>query len=101
MSKEIPNRDLLDFAVSVAWQAGKVTLEYFQTKLTTETKSDESPVTIADRRTEQTVRELIAAKFPDHNIVGEEYGEQKSDSQYPWIIRSNRRNTIIYSRRPV
>ena len=86
MSEEIPNRDLLDFAVSVAWQAGKVTLEYFHTKLTTETKSDESPVTIADRRTEQTIRELISAKFPDHSIVGEEYGEQPGDSQYRWII---------------
>src|SRR5882724_8237302 len=86
MSEEIPYRDLLDFAVSIAWQAGKVTLEYFHTKLTTETKADESPVTIADRQTEQTIRESIAAKFPDHSIVGEEYGEQAGDSQYRWII---------------
>jgi histidinol phosphatase-like enzyme (inositol monophosphatase family) len=86
MNQDIPYRDLLDFAVSVAWQAGKVTLEYFHTKLTTEIKPDESPVTIADRRTEQTIRELIATKFPDHSIVGEEYGEQTGIAQYRWII---------------
>ncbi|HZS44023.1 MAG TPA: histidinol-phosphatase [Blastocatellia bacterium] len=82
----VTNRDLLDFAVEVAWQAGKVTLEYFQTKLTPEIKSDQSPVTIADKRTEQTIRELICAKFPDHSIVGEEYGEQTGQSEYRWII---------------
>src|SRR5437016_1990609 len=86
MSQAISNRDLLDVAVSVAWQAGKITLEYFQTKLTTETKSDQSPVTIADRRTEQKIRELISSRFPNHNIVGEEYGEQKGNSEYRWII---------------
>jgi len=82
----ITNRELLDFAVSVAWQAGKVTLEYFQTELTPEIKSDQSPVTIADRRAEQTIRELIGKRFPDHSIVGEEYGEQTGAAEYRWII---------------
>ena len=77
---------LLDFAVDAAWQAGKITLEYFQTNLSIERKADLSPVTIADRRTEEKLRELIHQRFPDHGIVGEEFGELKGDSGYRWII---------------
>jgi histidinol-phosphatase len=79
-------RELLDFAVDVAWRAGKVTLEYFQTQLTIERKRDNSVVTVADRRTEQTIRESIRSRFPDHNIIGEEYGEEISGSDYNWIV---------------
>jgi histidinol-phosphatase len=79
-------RELLDFAVDVAWRAGKVTLEYFQTQLSIERKADNSVVTVADRRTEQTIRELIRSRFPDHNIIGEEYGEDVSGSDYNWIV---------------
>ena len=79
-------RELLDFAVDVAWRAGKVTLEYFQTQLSIERKRDNSVVTVADRRTEQTIRESIRSRFPDHNIIGEEYGEEISGSDYNWIV---------------
>jgi histidinol phosphatase-like enzyme (inositol monophosphatase family) len=79
-------RELLDFAVDVAWRAGKVTLEYFQTQLSIERKRDNSVVTVADRRTEQTIRESIRSRFPDHNIIGEEYGEEVSGSDYSWIV---------------
>jgi histidinol phosphatase-like enzyme (inositol monophosphatase family) len=79
-------RELLDFAVDVAARAGKVTLEYFQTQLSIERKADNSVVTVADRRTEQTIRELIRSRFPDHNIIGEEYGEDVSGSDYNWIV---------------
>ncbi|HKV39032.1 MAG TPA: histidinol-phosphatase [Blastocatellia bacterium] len=77
---------LLDFAVDAAWQAGKITLEYFQTNLDVKTKSDHSPVTIADKRTEEKLRELIAARFPDDAIAGEEFGETPGSSGYRWII---------------
>jgi histidinol-phosphatase len=79
-------RELLDFAVDVAWRAGKVTLEYFQTQLSIERKGDNSVVTEADRRTEQTIRESIRSRFPDHNIIGEEYGEENSGSDFSWIV---------------
>ena len=79
-------RELLDFAVDVAWRAGKVTLEYFQTQLNIERKRDNSVVTVADRRTEQTIRESIRSRFPDHNIIGEEYGEELFGSDYNWIV---------------
>jgi histidinol-phosphatase len=86
MSREDSLSDLLDFAVDAAWQAGKITLEYFQTNIDVNRKADLSPVTIADRRTEEKLRELIQKHFPDHGIVGEEFGEVKGTSNYRWII---------------
>jgi histidinol phosphatase-like enzyme (inositol monophosphatase family) len=76
----------LDFAVDAAWQAGQITLSHFQTGVAVEQKADETPVTIADRGAEELLRRLIEDRFPDHAIVGEEYGETDRDSAYRWII---------------
>ena len=82
-----PNPDsLLEFALDAAWQAGRVTLGYFQTNVTTERKSDNTPVTVADREAEQTLRRLIGARWPDHGIIGEEFGRLPSDSPYTWVL---------------
>lgn len=77
---------LLEFATDAAWQAGQLTLAHFQTAVAVEWKGDNSPVTAADRGSEQLLRRLIEARFPDHAIVGEEYGETDRDSLYRWII---------------
>jgi histidinol-phosphatase len=79
-------RELLDFAVDAAWRAGKVTLEYFQTQPLIERKLDHSVVTIADRRTEETIRQLIRSRYPTHDIVGEEYGSEITSSDYTWFL---------------
>ncbi|MGA1199391.1 MAG: hypothetical protein ACO36I_23080 [Candidatus Latescibacterota bacterium] len=42
-------REVLDFAMEAAWQAGRLTLRHFQTGVVVEEKADESPVTIADK----------------------------------------------------
>jgi histidinol-phosphatase len=86
MNPPIPLSELLDFAVDAAWQAGKITLEYFQTNLEIRTKSDSSPVTIADKRAEEKLRELITSRYPDHSITGEEFPERSGDSPYRWIL---------------
>ena len=78
--------NLLEFALDVIWQAGHVTLGYFQTGVKAERKADNTPLTIADQLAEQKMRELISARFPDHGIVGEEYGRQQSDSPYTWVL---------------
>lgn len=79
---------LLDFALDAAWQAGRVTLGYFQTGLAAERKADNSPVTIADREAEQRLRRLIGERWPNHAIFGEEFGHSPggADSGYAWII---------------
>jgi histidinol phosphatase-like enzyme (inositol monophosphatase family) len=76
----------LDFALDATWQAGRLLLGYFQTSVAVERKSDNSPVTIADRTAEQHLRSMISAKFPDHGIIGEEYGEQPGTGGLSWVI---------------
>jgi histidinol phosphatase-like enzyme (inositol monophosphatase family) len=77
---------LLDFATGIAWMAGRSTLAHFQTDLVVERKPDESPVTIADRGAERILREAIAARFPDHAILGEEFGADGTGASYRWVI---------------
>ncbi len=77
---------LLDFATDAAWQAGKITLSYFGTRIVPELKSDQTPVTVADRQAEVHLRKLIDRRFPDHAILGEEYGETNSGARYRWIV---------------
>ncbi len=79
-------RDLREFAADLAWQAGKLTLRYFQTDIATEIKADASPVTVADRQSERLMRELIAARYPDHSILGEEEGETRPGATYRWVL---------------
>jgi len=76
----------LDFALDAAWQAGHITLGHFQTGIRPERKSDDSPVTIADKQAEQKLRELIGRYWPDHGIIGEEFGQQAGKTNLTWTI---------------
>ena len=73
-------------AHTLADAAAKITLPYFRTTLTIEDKSDDSPVTRADRETEAALRKLINDAFPDHGIIGEEYGAEKEDAEFVWVL---------------
>ncbi|MEP0846717.1 MAG: inositol monophosphatase family protein [Phycisphaerae bacterium] len=79
-------REVLDFAVDAARQAGDLTLRYFSPDTPFERKSDNSPVTIADRAAEQLLRERIGRRFPTHGVLGEEFGEQPGRSRARWIL---------------
>lgn len=81
-----PLREVLDFAVEVAWRAGRVTLAHFQTGIAAEAKPDATPVTMADREAELLARDLIEARFPQDGIVGEEFGETRTGERRRWII---------------
>lgn len=78
-------KELEQFAVYAAQTAGKITLEYFRQDFQVEYKEDSSPVTIADRKCEEELRELIGREFPDHAILGEEFG-QSGTSESLWIL---------------
>jgi histidinol phosphatase-like enzyme (inositol monophosphatase family) len=78
--------DLREFAADLAWQAGKLTLRYFQTDIAAELKGDQSPVTVADRQAERLMRELIEARYPGHSILGEEEGETRAGASFRWIL---------------
>ena len=49
-------------------------------------KADDSPVTIADRETEMVIRQEIEKRFPDHGIIGEEYGITRPDASIQWVL---------------
>ncbi len=83
---DTPLHELVEFAVNAAWQAGRVTLAYFHTDLQVETKPDASPVTIADRQSEAKLRDLIGRYWPEHGILGEEFGRQAGSSSLTWIL---------------
>lgn len=76
----------LDFARETAYQAGQLTLEYFQKGLRPDLKKDGSPVTIADRKSEALIREAIQMRFPGHAMLGEEYGGSSTGASCRWII---------------
>jgi myo-inositol-1(or 4)-monophosphatase len=54
--------------------------------LVVDTKADATPVTIADRGAEELLRSLIAKKFPAHGIIGEEFGAERSDAEFVWML---------------
>jgi histidinol-phosphatase len=77
---------LLEFALDAVWQAGRITLGYFQAGVAVDRKADNTPVTVADREAEQRLRSLITQYWPDHGVVGEEFGHSTATSQYTWLI---------------
>lgn len=79
--------ELHDFAREAARIGGCATLDWFRrSDLVVEEKSDETPVTIADRTTERVIREEILRRFPEHAVVGEEDGGAISGNGLEWIV---------------
>ena len=81
-SREARMEDALD----IARAAATASMRFFRGKLGVEFKADESPVTQADRGVEAEVRRLIADRFPDHGIFGEEHGMQGAGAHALWVI---------------
>jgi histidinol phosphatase-like enzyme (inositol monophosphatase family) len=77
----------LELAVSAGKEAAGLALQYFQqVDLAVERKSDASPVTIADRKAEQLLRERITGAFSRDGIIGEEFGTAEGTSGFNWIL---------------
>jgi len=74
------------FAAHLAGLSGKFINKHFRTAISIETKSDNSPVTIADKGAEEIIRKKIMSEYPDHGIIGEEFGNHNETSQYNWIL---------------
>jgi histidinol-phosphatase len=68
----------LAFALDVCDATDPIALHAFRTELTVDRKADGSYVTDADRRVETIIRGRIADRYPDHGLVGEEYGEAEA-----------------------
>ncbi len=59
---------------------------YFRAAIEIEDKPDDTPVTLADREAEATLRRLIGAAYPGHGVVGEEYGADRPDAEFVWVL---------------
>ena len=77
----------LDVAIKAAEESSKILLKYFRKNLKVDTKSDKTPVTIADKESETKIVSIIKKYFPDHNFLGEEFSYKKTDSEYKWIMK--------------
>lgn len=77
---------LLEFACDIAKRAGDFTLEHFQRGIEHELKPDQSPVTLADRGAEERLRRWIEERYPDHGLLGEEFGEKPGRAPARWIL---------------
>jgi histidinol-phosphatase len=79
-------KELLDFSVSAAREAGEITLKYFRRKFETRLKGKDNFVTQADLEAEEFLRREILSRFPGDAIVGEEGGESAGSTGRRWII---------------
>ncbi len=81
--------DFTAFVEQLATASGETILPFFRTSLGIDDKGSSGrfdPVTAADRAAEQVMRALIKRTFPEHGIIGEEFGEERSDAEYVWVL---------------
>jgi myo-inositol-1(or 4)-monophosphatase len=80
--------DFASFVDQLASVSGETILPFFRTALEVDNKKARGfdPVTAADRAAEQAMRALIAKNFPGHGIIGEEYGAERTDAEYVWVL---------------
>jgi histidinol-phosphatase len=79
-----------DVAISAAEAASAVIMRYFRGGFDVEIKPDQTPVTVADRKAEDVIRETILQAFPDHAFFGEERGMSggagEGESPFTWLV---------------
>lgn len=76
----------LEAATELAARTGEIALSHFRRGIEAERKEDGSPVTVADRAAEQFAREWIKTRFPEHGIIGEEFGEHLPNARWRWLV---------------
>src|SRR5476649_1004864 len=81
--------DFSSFVNELAKISGETILPFFRTSLEIENKKPGGgfdPVTAADRAAEAKMRQTIRNAFPEHGILGEEYGAEQTSSEYVWVL---------------
>jgi histidinol-phosphatase len=76
----------LNAALEAAQAAAAVIRGYYQQRLAVRTKADASPVTEADVRAEEVIRETLDRQFPDYGFYGEETGQHAMSAQNVWLV---------------
>lgn len=73
-------------AQRLADASGAVIKPYFRSALDVSTKADATPVTLADQGAERAIRDLLAIAAPDDGIWGEEFGQERLDAEWVWVL---------------
>ncbi|MEO0729374.1 MAG: inositol monophosphatase family protein, partial [Pseudomonadota bacterium] len=91
----------MKFGGALADLAARESLPRFRSSVSVENKIDEAiapdtdaagerrtfdPVTLADRNAERIMRNAIAETYPDHGIIGEEYGRSNDAAEHIWVL---------------
>ena len=82
----MPHVSFIQAAHAAADVAAAVIRPFYRAPLAPDIKDDRSPVTIADCSAEQAMRAVLAQRFPDHGILGEEYGLDRPGARYRWVL---------------
>ena len=76
----------LKSALAAAAAAAEEILRYYRGDFTVELKADQSPVTVADRRAEEIIKNMLLTDFPQHGFYGEESGKDQADAEFLWLV---------------
>lgn len=79
-------KEFQPFCKLLADKSAEIIRQNFRKSIEVEQKSDLSPVTIADKQSEEIMRDIIHKEFPNHGIIGEEFGEEKPEADFVWIL---------------
>lgn len=82
----MPYQEFLNFANQLADESADILKKYYRNYGAVQAKSDKSLVTEADQAVETKLRGLIESHFPQHGIIGEEYGKTRAESEYVWVL---------------
>jgi histidinol phosphatase-like enzyme (inositol monophosphatase family) len=81
--------DFTRFVHELATRSGEAILPFFRTAMATQNKAGAGsfdPVTEGDRTAEMVMRRMIKETFPAHGIVGEEFGSERADAEFVWVL---------------
>ncbi|MDA0902585.1 MAG: histidinol phosphate phosphatase [Proteobacteria bacterium] len=78
--------EFVAFSNHLADLSSYITKKYFRQNFSEENKSNDTPVTLADKEIEEMIRKEIIETFPDHGIVGEEFDKVNPESDYQWVL---------------
>ena len=73
-------------AIEAAKAGEAVIKRYYQVNIAIQIKADRTPVTLADVETEQAIKGVLEAAFPEHGFYGEETGKDRPDAEYIWLV---------------
>lgn len=78
--------NFLNFSLKIVRKSEEITLKYYKPAVKYKLKKNLTPVTQADIKCEKYLLKKIRSKYPKHDILAEESGEQNNNSEFKWII---------------